>query len=229
MEIRLLNLIEGARAATGLTVIIDVFRAFSVECYAFANGAEQILPVADINLAYKLKEENPDYILIGERYEQMPKGFDFGNSPSQILNEDLSGKTIVHTTSAGTQGLVNAIHAEEILTGSFVNAGAIVKYIQKKNPTTVSLVGMGYSTTYPVEEDVACAEYIANELKGTANDFDAMVEHIRLTSGARFFLEDKQHFAPKEDFDLCLNINRFDFVLKGYTINDQLVIKKISN
>ena len=33
MEIRILELIEGAKKAEGLTVIIDVFRAFSLECY----------------------------------------------------------------------------------------------------------------------------------------------------------------------------------------------------
>ena len=44
MNIEILQLIEGARKARGLTVIIDVFRAFSVECYAMAGGAKEILP-----------------------------------------------------------------------------------------------------------------------------------------------------------------------------------------
>ena len=33
MNIQILHLLDGAKAATGLTVIIDVFRAFSFECY----------------------------------------------------------------------------------------------------------------------------------------------------------------------------------------------------
>ena len=45
MNIQILQLIEGAKAARGLTVIIDVFRAFSVEAYLFAQGAEMIIPV----------------------------------------------------------------------------------------------------------------------------------------------------------------------------------------
>ena len=40
MEIRILELIEGAKKAEGLTVIIDVFRAFSLECYLYARGAD---------------------------------------------------------------------------------------------------------------------------------------------------------------------------------------------
>ena len=151
MQIQILNLVEGAKEATGLTVIIDVFRAFSLDCYLFDNGAEMIIPVGDIEEAYRLKRENPEYVLIGERTEQMPEGFDFGNSPSHVLNHDFTGKTIVHTTSAGTQGMVNAMNADEVISGSFVNAGAIVEYIKHKNPQTVSLVGMGYGAEYPVE------------------------------------------------------------------------------
>lgn len=227
MEIKILNLVEGARSATGLTVIIDVFRAFSMECYAFAGGAESIYPVGAIEEAYQLGAQHPEYLLAGERNEQMPEGFHLGNSPLQVLGTDVAGKTIIHTTSAGTQGLVNAVNADEVITGSFVNAGAIIEYIRKRSPETVSLVGMGYSAQYPVEEDVACAEYIANELRGIPNDFASMADHIRHTSGARFFIKENQHFAPKEDFELCLNINRFNFVLRRYIENGRMVIKPI--
>lgn len=227
MEIRQLDMLEGAKEATGLTVIIDVFRAFSLACYAIGNGAERILPVGDIEEAYRLKANNPDYILIGERNEQMPEGFDFGNSPSKILHQDFKGRTIVHTTSSGTRGLVNAINADEVITGSFVNAEAIIKYIKKKMPATVSLVGMGYATLYKVEEDDFCSDYIANALKGIASDFENMKRIIRETSGSRFFIEDKQHFAPEEDFDLCLKLNEFNFVLKRYKENNTTILKRI--
>jgi 2-phosphosulfolactate phosphatase len=227
MEIRILDLIEGAREATGLTVIIDVFRAFSVACYAIEQGVDQIIAVEEVEEAYRLKEEHPEYLLIGEREEQKPEGFDYGNSPSQLLQADLRGKTVVHTTSSGTRGMANAVSADEVITGSFVNAGAIIEYIRKKRPQTVSLVGMGYAGRYQVEEDAACAQYLANALRGQPNDFESMVKLIRETSGKRFFLDDRQHYAPREDFNLCLNINRFNFVLKRYAINKHLYLKKI--
>ena len=215
MEINILHLNEGASAARGLTVIIDVFRAFSVECFAFHNHAKSIIAVSDIDVAYALKKENPEYILLGERNESIMPGFDFGNSPSHILEKDFTGKTLVHTTSSGTQGIANAVHAAEIITGSFVNAGAIIRYIRMQNPEKVSLVCMGYATLYPVEEDTFCAQYIKNELEGMPNDFQQMKEVIRNTSGKRFFEEDKQHFAPSLDFELCLDLDRFDFVIKA--------------
>jgi 2-phosphosulfolactate phosphatase len=227
VEIKISALLDGAKQATGLTVIIDVFRAFSLECYAFAAGAEKIIPVADIDAAYRLRESYPGSLLVGERNEQRPEGFDFGNSPSQLVMHDLTGKTIIHTTSSGTQGLENARNADEVITGSFVNAGAILQYIRARNPETVSLVAMGYACLYPVEEDDGCAVYIANELQGLPNDFPAMVQQIRETSGARFFLPEKQHYAPEEDFHLCLNINRFNFVLRKETENGHLIIRKV--
>ena len=227
MKIEILQLLEGAKKATGLVVIIDVFRAFSLACYAFDRGVEKIYPVGSIELAYQMKKEHPDYILVGERLEQKPVGFDFGNSPSQLLSGNLRGKTMIHTTSSGTQGIVNATGAGEIITGSFVNAGAIIQYIKKRGPKTLSLVCMGYATQYPTDEDTFFAEYIRAKLENQAVDFEAMVEKLRNGAGARFFSPEKQHWAPATDFDLCLDLNRFNFVLKVEKENDLVCLKKI--
>jgi len=248
MEVKILQLLDGAKDARGLTVIIDVFRAFSTACYVYDLGAVKIIPIGEIDQAYRLKEKNSDFVLIGERNEQKPAGFDFGNSPSQLKAEKITGKTIVHTTSSGTQGIANAKKADEIITGSFVNAAAIVKYIQQKQPKTVSLVCMGYACEYPTDEDTLCAEWIKNELvkevpsSTTApfrranlteggetknRSFAEMVEIIRTGSGARFFDPEKQSWSPKADFDLCLDLNRFNFVLKVVVENNFNTLIKI--
>lgn len=227
MEIQILQLLDGARQARGLTVIIDVFRAFSTACYACHSGAAKIIPVGSIDLAYRLKTQNPEYILLGERNEQKPAGFDFGNSPSLLVAEKIEGKTLVHTTSSGTQGIANAAYADEIITGSFVNAGAIVRYIRQQNPAIISLVCMGYACEYPTDEDTLCAEWIKNELEGRCIDFVAMVEIIRHGSGARFFDPEKQSWSPQADFELCLDLNRFDFVLKVEKENELNFLRKI--
>lgn len=227
MEIKILQLLDGAKDARGLTVIIDVFRAFSTACYAFGCGASKIFPIGDIKIAYEIKSKNPDFMLIGERNEQKPQGFDFGNSPSQLLTANLAGKTIVHTTSSGTQGIANAKNADEIITGSFVNAGAIVKYIQQKMPETVSLVCMGYACEYPTDEDTLCAEWIKNELENKPNNYNEMVETIRRGSGARFFDPEKQGWSPQADFELCLKLNHFNFVLKVENGGELNYLRKI--
>ena len=83
-----------------------------------------------------------------------------GNSPSQIENIDFLGKTVVHTTSCGTQGIVSAINAREIITGSLVNTTAIVEYIKSSKIDDISLVSLARPGEEPFEEDELCAKYI---------------------------------------------------------------------
>ncbi len=230
MKTEILHLVEGAREARGLTIVIDVFRAFSSACYVAGNGARHIISVGRVETAFQLKAECPDYLLMGERNERMVEGFDYGNSPFQVESIDFTGKTVVQTTSAGTQGLVNAIHADEILTGSFVNADAIVDYIISQSPAQVSLVCMGYSAKHPIEEDTLCAEYIRAKLLGETPDYGQMTETIRQTSGKRFFVPEHQDWAPSTDFYLCLDLNRFDFILKAEKMSSDMVsLKPLKN
>jgi 2-phosphosulfolactate phosphatase len=226
MDIQILQLVEGARKARGLTVIIDVFRAFSTACYVFSNGADEILCVGELDTAFRLKKEDPVRILMGERNEMMVEGFQFGNSPQQVMDVDFTGKTIVQTTSAGTRGMVNARQASEILTGSFVNADAIVNYIRAGQPDHVSLVCMGYAAERPIEEDTLCAEYIKDKLRDRQPDYEEMTRTIRYSSGKRFFIAENQGHAPSSDFYLCLDINRFDFVLRAIPVEPGILSLK---
>jgi 2-phosphosulfolactate phosphatase len=223
MNIDILHLIDGARKATGLTVIIDVFRAFSTACYAFAQGATRIIPVGDLDLAYELKEKNPEFLLLGEREGQKPPGFDYGNSPTEIEAVDFTNQTIVQTTSAGTQGIANAYKADEIITGSFVNVKAIVSYIRSKTPKRVSLVCMGQEAIEPSDEDTLCAQLIKDSLIGMATDFKQISSHLRKYQTAAKFFDPEKTWAPERDFDLCLNLNRFNFVLVAKADMDGLL------
>ena len=222
MEIRILQLIEGAKKAEGVTVVIDVFRAFSLEAYMMAAGAKTVIPVGDADLAYRLKQENPEMILAGERGGKIMPGFDLGNSPTDLINGvDVQGKTVVHTTSAGTQGIANAVHAERILCGSLVNAKATVDYIQSLNPKIVSLVCMGLEAKEPTEEDTLCAEYIKSLLEGTSIDLEAGIENVKVTSGAKFFDKEQNDVFPQTDFSYCTQVDKFDFALELVEMGDE--------
>ncbi len=130
MKIEIVEFVEGARNARGIAVIIDVFRAFTVACYAIDAGAIKIIATSEISNAFQLKKQYKNSVLVGERDEKKIDGFDFGNSPTEIIKEDLSGKTVIHTTTAGTRGLISAMNADLVITGSLVNAGAVVRYIK---------------------------------------------------------------------------------------------------
>lgn len=220
MKIEILEFIEGAQKAKGVAVIIDVFRAFSVSCYAFDAGAVQIIATADANRAFQLKKKYSNSVLVGERDEKKIEGFDYGNSPSEIIRNDLTGKTVIHTTTAGTKGLVNALNADVVMAGSLVNTGAIVRYIKTINPEYVSLVAMGYRATVSAEEDLLCAELIASGLNDQVRLSEERISELRHTSGKRFFNPDNIDFSPPSDFFLCTMRDRFNFVLKAETRYD---------
>lgn len=226
-----IKIIHDAKQATGLAIIIDVFRAFTVEPYLFYNGVEKLIPVGDKEIAYDLKKKNKEYILVGERNGIKLPGFDYGNSPSQIKNIDFSNRTVVHTTSCGTQGIVNAINADEIITGSLVNANAIVKYIKKNNYKDISIVSMSRPNELPSDEDELCAIYIESLLEDKLlENLENEVEKLKLTSGKKFFDSNNEENFPKEDFYLCVEINKFNFVLrvnKDKAENGMLYIEKI--
>lgn len=214
MNIKILHGTEGAKEAIGATVIIDVFRAFTVEAYIMNNGANTIYPIGDASIAYDYKENNNDYVLVGERGGKIMPGFDFGNSPTSLENIDFTGKTILHTTSNGTQGIANAKNAEEILTGSLVNAKATVKYIKENKFENVSLVCMG-SELKEQEEDNLCAYYMKELLNGNENvSITKEIEELKITSGAKFFNKELNEIFPEKDFYLSTEVDKFNFALK---------------
>jgi 2-phosphosulfolactate phosphatase len=225
VEIRRLSLIEGALKAEGLTVVIDVFRAFTTAAYVMNNGAEKIIPVGTVEEAFEMKRTNHGVVLMGERDGKQVSGFDFGNSPHEVRNVDFSGLTIVQTTSAGTRGLMAASGADTVLPGSFVMADAIVEYIRKENPSILSLVAMGWGGMEKAPEDECLAEYIEAKLNGETPDFEAMKEEIRKhPEGAKFFDKTQSTFV-EGDFYAAMDLNRFDFCLKMVPGNPTVMVK----
>ena len=224
MNVQILELLEGARKARGLAVVIDVFRAFSLEAWLFARGAKVIYAVGAEETARAMKDGDPGAVLIGERGGKILPGFDFGNSPSQTEGFDWNGKTVIHTTSAGTQGLVAAgANADEVITGALVNAAAVARYIKKKTPEMVSLVAMGWNGNERSPEDGLCARYIAALLKGETLDRQAELAVVRAhPEGAKFFDPAKQEIFPEADYWQCVDFDRFDFVLRAHKENDQV-------
>lgn len=213
-EISTRHLLAGARAADGLVVVIDVFRAFTLAPCAFARGARRIRLVATPAEALALKAADPELVLAGERDGKPLPGFDLPNSPAAVLRADLAGRTLVLRTSAGVQGLLAVDPACEVLTGSFINAAATVARIRARRPGRVSLVCMGWNGAERTAEDEACAAWLAGALAGAAPDFAPIRAALRRDPcGAKFFDPDQPWF-PAEDFDACLRLSALDFAVR---------------
>jgi 2-phosphosulfolactate phosphatase len=214
VQIDVLDHVAGAREARGIAVVIDVFRAFSVAAYAFDAGAARVLPVAEIEDAMALGRRFPGAVLAGERHARRLPGFDIGNSPTEVRAVGLRGKVLVHTTHAGTQGLVGATGADEVLTGAFVNISAVCRYIQRRAPERVSLVRMGHEARERCAEDDLYAECLRLMLLGQAAPLAEVRERLRDAPAAVKFFDPACDWAPRDDFDYCTDVDRFDFVLK---------------
>ena len=213
--IHVVDFVAGAQTATGIAVVIDVFRAFSAAAYAFAGGARSIIPVAEVEAALLLKQQHGDFLLVGERYGRPLPGFDHGNSPTELQAAPLQGRTLIHTTHAGTQGLVQvSAAAQEVITGALVNAAAIVRYIRQHRFSSVTLVRMGRQASERCAEDDACAELIAERLRGSEPNVRDMTMQLRASPSAQRFFDPAQSWLPPTDFDLCTRVDCFDFVLR---------------
>jgi len=237
MDIVVDSLLEGARRATGVVCVIDVFRAFTTAAVALANGASRIVMTASIEEALALRARGTVDLCMGEARGRMAEGFDFGNSPFAVSRADLRGKAIAQRTSAGAQGIVAARHATRLYATALVTAGATARACLAASArvgvahgagmgvahgagmgvahgaSTVSLVAMGKDGLARTDEDELCALHIRNLLEGRPGNRDAVRQAILAGGDAgRFSPADPPHTFP-EDLEIALDIDRYDFAV----------------
>jgi 2-phosphosulfolactate phosphatase len=223
MEFRL-HTIHNASEAKGLVVVIDVLRACTTMCYVFKNGAKTIFPVTEVEDAFRMKKEKPEALLLGERHGLPIEGFDYPNAPSQIQKTDFTNKSIIITTSAGVKGITQSTKADEIITGSFVNANAISTYIKRKKIPLVSFIPTDFCTFD--HEDYLCASYIRGLLEEKPRDFTIMKQYLIDSPHSDGFLRHPLTSYAREDFELCMQINVFPFIIKSEKKNNTLQLTK---
>jgi 2-phosphosulfolactate phosphatase len=214
MDIRLGSLLKGAQEAEGTVVIIDVYRAFTTAAAAFLKGAEKIVLVAQVEEALRLRDRGVGALCVGEVEGKRPEGFDFGNSPFELCRSDLTGKTLIQSTRAGTVGVQAAAKAGRLYGGSLVVAEATAKAILKRSPKRVTLVAMGWAGGMRTDEDEQCALYLRNLLQGRRPDPDAVRSLILSGQESQKFDDPAQpHFHPR-DRDIALQIDSAPFAIK---------------
>ena len=227
MEIRMGSLVRDAKEASGTAIIIDVFRAFTTAAIAFDRGATQITLVAEADDALALHRSGVGDLLMGEVEGKRPEGFDFGNSPYEISQADVEGKSLVQSTRAGTVGVAAAANANAIYLGSFLVAQATTEAILRDGPEVVSIIAMGDQGRIRSDEDEQCGIYLRNILEGRRPDFDA-VKSLIMTGGAtqKFFDSSQPQFHP-QDVDLALQVDRYPFAMRISREDGLLVARKV--
>jgi 2-phosphosulfolactate phosphatase len=226
MIVNVVECLSGAQRAKGLVIIVDVFRSTTLGCFLVAGGAAEYIVTDSLDRARAMAAERGGKV-IGELVDVPTSEFDYLNSPALIEKADIRGETLLHVTNAGTRGLMVCTEADEILMGSFVNAKAVVDYVRAKQPEVVTLVAMGTGGTMRAQEDMMCAMYIKNEIEEYPNSFKTLKKFLRDVDTAAKFFDDDREDCPEEDFDLCMDLDRFDFVLKGEPIEGGVRLVKV--
>ncbi len=199
-----------------LVVIIDIFRATSSICLGIENGAEAIIPVAEVEECAAYREMGLNYLLAAERDGKVVEGFDFGNSPFSYTKEKVSGKTVVLTTTNGTHALHLSRSAKKIVIGSFLNLTSLCNWL-KTQDQSILLVCAGWKNNFNLEdtlfagaviEQLKEAEFKLDDGAIAANDLyqigkDDISLYLKKTSHS----ERLKKLGIEKDIEFCLQVD----------------------
>ncbi|MGQ5652489.1 2-phosphosulfolactate phosphatase [Streptomyces sp. EKR5.2] len=209
-----------------IAVVVDVMRAFTVAAWVFSRGAEKIVLASSDAEALALKDSRSGWLALKDG---APMGFDTVNSPGLIRALDLTGRTVVQKTTAGTVGAVAVASAPLVLCASFVVAGATARFLKTdgSGPVTFLVTGDDGQAT----EDLACAKYIGQHLARGDAEVGPYLHRAR-TSRAAADLADGvrrgyQGVHP-DDVDLCLEVDRFPFAMVARQEDSLTVLRPVA-
>lgn len=202
-------------APNSAVVVIDVLRAFTFEPWLYASGVQQIFTVREREDALALKASVlPDALLAGEQKGEKIDTFDLGNSPTEASRAPLTGRTVVHRTSAGTQGLALTTGSGAVFAASFVNASATARALAALNPTNITYIITGASLGRDGDEDLAAAELIAATYDaGRPVDPTPYLNRVPTSDAGKVFDEQRYAWATRDDLALAMQHDRFNEAL----------------
>lgn len=204
-------------------VVIDVLRATTVIAAALANGAREILAVAQIEDALQLAARSAEPVLLGgEAHNAKIPGFDAGNSPLEYGPERVAGRRIVLRTTNGTRALDAVAGAPLVFCAAFANLGAVARALLARAPGAVTLVCAGQDGTFSLE-DFLCAGALVERLEGGPSDpqdgaIAARQAYVASRERLRAVVESGSHaraligMGLQDDVTFALHTDRYDVV-----------------
>lgn len=187
LQVHLLpSLVSEEQLRGGVAVVIDVLRASTTITQALASGATAVIPtatVADAHAAaasisgFSMPSANSEVptdiraqagvILGGERGGTLIPGFDLDNSPLKYAPGTVNGKTVIFTTTNGTQALLKCRLAARTFVGCFSNLHAVIALLANDSrPIHLLCAGTdGLVST----DDALCAGAIATGVWAARN------------------------------------------------------------
>ncbi|GAB4341678.1 MAG: 2-phosphosulfolactate phosphatase family protein [Flammeovirgaceae bacterium] len=218
----LINLYELKRKTV---VVVDILRATSCMVAGLGSGIKRIVPVAEKEAVIPYK--NQGFLTAGERNGDKIEGFDMGNSPFEFISDKCKGRSVVMTTTNGTQAIHHSKNADKILIGSFLNLSSIAQKLLSEQQDVV-IHCAGWKNRYSLEDSLfagALLDVLGNKVEiacdaalSSKTIYQAVKNHLIdfvMNSSHAKRLEKLQNH--ENDIIYCLSQDKFDIipVLKG--------------
>jgi 2-phosphosulfolactate phosphatase len=222
------------RPETSVCLLIDALRASSSIATLFAQGAEEVVVAGSTVAARRLAAEEPGrYLLCGEVGGLAPRGFDYGNSPSEFASLDMRGRRIVLSTTNGTKALRALTASPVVLVGALLNATAAVTTLLAEAralriDATLVCAGLEQGNAFSLEDAFvagALVEAAVEQTRSPSGDLslsDAAMAACRLyqsyQSDALACFREAEHgrslagIGLERDLEFCARVDRYDVV-----------------
>ena len=153
------------------SVVIDVLRASSSIVTALMNGADAIIPVADMGEASKIamNVDSENYLLCGEKDGIKIDGYDLGNSPFEYSKEVVANKKLIFNTTNGTKAIKKTFGSSNVCVAAFLNVSAVVEFL-KNQDTDIVLVCAGWKGRLAFEDILLAGNIIYKLSNGLLPD-----------------------------------------------------------
>ena len=145
------KLFENYSLENKIIVIVDILRATSIITTMFHNGLSKLIPVKSLEEALEYKQKG--FLVAAERKGKKIDFADFDNSPYSFSREKIENKTLVYSTTNGTNTIHKAKKAEQVILATFLNLTAVSNYLKTQNKDILILCS-GWQGDYCTEDSI---------------------------------------------------------------------------
>ena len=145
-----------------VVVVVDIFRASSAICYAFANGVQEIIPIEDVEEARRYKEDG--YLVACERKGIKADFADFDIGPENFTPDVVLGKTLIYSTANGTKTIQKAALCKRVVIGSYLNLTALANWLVRQDSDVIILCS-GWKNRFCLEDSVFAGALVEQLLR----------------------------------------------------------------
>ncbi len=211
-------------------LMIDVLRASSSVCAALTNGAKEVITLETIDKAVQLFSSlsRESRFLGGERNGIKPTGFDAGNSPTEYIEEKVKGKSVIITTTNGSQIFQKCKDAKRKIVAGFINIDPVLDFLSNKcseeEISKIYIICAGNDGRLSFEDTLCAGAYIDRLMKIfdtekisdsaliAKNLYDMHKDNLSDFIKTRDHSKHLEEIGMADDIDICLEHNRYPVV-----------------